>query len=164
MLACLSTQFNKFSQKGILPVGCIPSLILAFTLALYHPESLITTSDLPNTYSWATKSLCLEHVKLVEVIKINFLYDVVLNHIIFLYVLCQQSRWISVWETSHSWIHLASKERNCQKNEGKVKCLGLYTLTRIHGWPCDLECCRLKMLKNFWECVRECTCALVMFY
>lgn len=131
MPACLSTQFNKLSQKGILPVGCIPSLILAFTWALYHPGLLITTSDLNNTYIWATKSLCLEHVKLADVIKINFLYDVVLNHIIFLYALCQQSRWISIWETSHSWIHLASKERNCQKNEGKVKCLGLYTLTRL---------------------------------
>lgn len=41
----------------------------------------MTSSDLAklNTYHWATKSICLEHARLVEVITIHFLNAVVLN-------------------------------------------------------------------------------------
>lgn len=41
----------------------------------------MTSSDLAklNTYHWATKSICLEHARLIEVLMIHFLNAVVIN-------------------------------------------------------------------------------------
>lgn len=117
-------------KELLLPVVYNP-LILAwcdkFTWAVYHPDSLMPSRDLANlnTCRWATKNT------------LRNCFCVVV------FFFCQQSRWISVWQTSHSWIHLAPKERNCQTNEGKVKRFGLNNLDQAHiGRPAVGQYCQ----------------------